>query len=92
MIKSLFAQASLMSTGTQETVSSDITEQPVSSTVAATSDLKYIMRSKETALQKYVEQLRKATELPDEQNIIAMADEELIWMEKSKVRPAIHKF
>jgi hypothetical protein len=35
------------------------------------------MRSKETALQKYVERLRKAAELPDEQTIIAMANEEL---------------
>jgi hypothetical protein len=35
------------------------------------------MKSKDTASEKYVEQLRKAAELPDEQTIIAMADEEL---------------
>jgi hypothetical protein len=78
LIKSLFAQASLTNPSTQETAVKNITEQPLSNTVAATvTDLRDVMRSKETALQKYVEQLRKAAELPDEQTIIAMADEEL---------------
>jgi hypothetical protein len=56
----------------------DMTEQPVKDTLAAITDLKDIMKSKETTVQKYVEQLRKAAELPDEQTIIAMADEELL--------------
>jgi hypothetical protein len=78
MIKSLFAQASLTNPSTQETVVRDITEQPLSNTVASTViDLRDVMKSKETALQKYVEQLCKAAELPDEQTIISMTDEEL---------------
>ncbi len=79
IIKSLFAQASLTgASGPYEAVASDITEQPLAKAVAATViDLKDVMRSKDTALQKYVEQLRKAAKLPDEQTILSMADEEL---------------
>ncbi len=82
MIKTLFAEASLTGMNAHDAGSSDtpidITEQPVKDTIAATTNLKDIMKNKETALQKYVEQLRKAAELPDEQTIIAMADEELL--------------
>ena len=82
VIKALFAQAFLTSTNAQDAGSSDnpidITEQPVKDTISATNDLKDIMKSKATALEKYVEQLRKAAELPDEQTILAMADEELL--------------
>ncbi len=78
MIKTLFTEASLMGTHTHDVGSSDITELPVKDPIAATTKLKDIIRrSKDTALKKYVEQLRKAAELPDEQAIIAMADEEL---------------
>ena len=82
VIKALFAQAFLTSTNAQDAGSSDtpidITEQPVKDTISATNDLKDIMKSKATALEKYVEQLRLAAELPDEQTILAMADEELL--------------
>jgi hypothetical protein len=77
LIKTLFAEASLTSIHAHDAGSSDITELPVKDTIAATTKLKDIMKSKDTALEKYVEQLRKAAELPDEQTIIAMADEEL---------------
>jgi hypothetical protein len=77
MIKTLFAEASLTGTHAHDAGSSDITELPVKDTIAATTKLKNIMKSKDTALEKYVEQLRKAAELPDELTIIAMADEEL---------------
>jgi hypothetical protein len=55
-----------------------VTERPVKDTLAAITDLKEIVKSKETAIEKYVEQPRKAAELPDEESIIAMADEELL--------------
>ncbi len=42
-------------------------------------DLKDVMKSKDAALRKYVEQLRKAAELPDEQTVLSMADEELTY-------------
>ena len=77
MIKTLFTEASLAGTHIHDVGSSDITELPVKDTIAATTRLKDIIKSKDTALEKYVEQLRKAAELPDEQTIIAMADEEL---------------
>ncbi len=77
MIKTLFAEASLADTHTHDVGSSDITELPVKNTIAATAKLKDIIKSKDTAFEKYVEQLRKAAELPDEETIIAMADEEL---------------
>ena len=75
MVKALFAEAS--TTGEIDTPA-DVTEQPVKDTLAAITELKEIVKSKETTIEKYVEQLRKAAELPDEENIIAMADEELL--------------
>ena len=62
IIKSRFAQVCLTrANGPHETVASNITEQPLAKTVASTViDLKDVMKSKEAALQKYVEQLRKA--------------------------------
>jgi hypothetical protein len=77
MIKTLFTEASLTGTRTHDVGSSDITELPVKDPIAATTKLKDIIKSRDTALEKYVEQLRKAAELPDEQTIFAMADEEL---------------
>ncbi len=77
LIKTLCVEASLTGTHAHDAGSSDITELPVKDTIAATTKLKDIMKSKDTALEKYVEQLQKAAELPDEQTIIAMADEEL---------------
>jgi LDH2 family malate/lactate/ureidoglycolate dehydrogenase len=79
IIKSLFAHACLTgASGPQEIVASNITEQPLAKTVASTViDLKDVMKSKEAALQKYVEQLRKAAELPDEQTILSMEDKEI---------------
>ncbi len=81
IIKSLFAQACLTgASGTHETVASNITEQPLAKTVASTViDLMDVMKSKEAALQKYVEQLRKAAELPDEQTILSMVDKEITY-------------
>jgi hypothetical protein len=52
VIKALFAQAFLTNPNTQETVVKDITEQPLSNTVATTvMDLRDVMRSKETTTQ-----------------------------------------
>jgi hypothetical protein len=81
IIKPLFTQACLTGTGgPHEAVASNITEQPLAKTVSSTViDLKDVMKSKDAALQKYVKQLRKAAELPDEQTILSMADEELTY-------------
>jgi hypothetical protein len=82
IIKSLFTQACLIGTSDprEEVASNTITEQPLAKTVASTViDLKDVIKSKDAALQKYVEQLRKAAELPDEQTILSMADEELTY-------------
>jgi hypothetical protein len=84
IIKSRFAQVCLTrANGPHETVASNITEQPLAKTVASTViDLKDVMKSKNAALQKYVEQLRKAAELPDEQTILSMEDEEITHRNK----------
>ena len=75
MVKALFTEASMASV---IDTPADVTEQPVKDTLAAITELKEIVKSKETTIEKYVEQLRKAAELPDEETIIAMADEELL--------------
>jgi hypothetical protein len=77
MIKTLFTEASPAGTHTHDTSLNSITELPVKNTVSTTATLKDIIKGKTTALEKYVEQLRKAADLPDEQTIIAMNDEEL---------------
>jgi hypothetical protein len=81
IIKARFAQVCLArANGPHETVAGNITEQPLAKTVASTViDLKDVIKSKEVALQKYVEQLRKAAELPDEQTIFSMADKEITF-------------
>ena len=75
MVKALFTEASMASV---IDTPADVTEQPVKDTLAAITELKEIVKSKETTIEKYVEQLRKAAELPNEETIIAMADEELL--------------
>ena len=75
MVKALLTEASMASV---IDTPADVTEQPVNDTLTAITELKEIVKSKETTIEKYVEQLRKAAELPNEETIIAMADEELL--------------
>ena len=82
IIKTLFAEATIMGANTQNGESSDaaigITEQPIKNPTTAINDFSDVMKSKEASLNKYVNQLRNAASLPDEDAIIAMTDEELL--------------